>query len=38
VTDIDGRPWTVDSDSLVAGATASLHRELLELALEAAPL
>jgi hypothetical protein len=32
VSDIEGRPWTVHSDSLVASATADLHRDLLDLA------
>jgi myo-inositol-1(or 4)-monophosphatase len=32
VSDIDGRPWTLDSDSIVASATPDLHRDLLELA------
>jgi len=31
VTDIDGRPWTIQSDSVLAAATPELHRELLEL-------
>jgi myo-inositol-1(or 4)-monophosphatase len=31
VTDIDGRPWTVESDSLVASAEPRLHEELLAL-------
>ena len=31
VTDLDGRPWTIHSDSLVAAATDDLHSELLEL-------
>lgn len=31
VSDIDGRPWTIGSDSLVASATGHLHEELLEL-------
>jgi myo-inositol-1(or 4)-monophosphatase len=31
VTDVDGRPWTVDSDSIVAAATPELHAELLAL-------
>jgi myo-inositol-1(or 4)-monophosphatase len=31
VTDIDGRLWTVESDSIVASATPALHRELLAL-------
>jgi myo-inositol-1(or 4)-monophosphatase len=29
VSDIDGRPWTLDSDSIVASATRSLHEDLL---------
>ena len=32
VTDIDGEPWTIHSDSVVAAADAALHRELLDLA------
>lgn len=32
VSDIDGRPWTIRSDSLLASATAGLHKELLDLA------
>jgi myo-inositol-1(or 4)-monophosphatase len=32
VTEVDGRPWTIHSDSIVASATAALHAELLELA------
>lgn len=31
VTDIDGRPWTIEADSLVASATPALHAELLAL-------
>jgi myo-inositol-1(or 4)-monophosphatase len=31
VTNIDGGPWTIESDSLLAAATPDLHRELLEL-------
>jgi fructose-1,6-bisphosphatase/inositol monophosphatase family enzyme len=31
VTDIDGRPWALNSDSLVASATAELHADLLAL-------
>jgi myo-inositol-1(or 4)-monophosphatase len=31
VSNLEGDEWTIDSDSIVAGATASLHRELLEL-------
>jgi myo-inositol-1(or 4)-monophosphatase len=29
VTDIEGRPWTLDSDSLLAAADPALHAELL---------
>jgi myo-inositol-1(or 4)-monophosphatase len=32
VSDIDGRPWTIRSDSLLAGATPCLYNELLDLA------
>ena len=32
VSDIDGRPWTIHSDSIVASATPALHGELLALA------
>ena len=31
LSDIDGRPWTVDSDSIIVSATADLHQELLDL-------
>jgi myo-inositol-1(or 4)-monophosphatase len=31
VTDIDGRPWTIRSDSILASASADLHQELLDL-------
>ena len=31
VSDIDGRPWTIGSDSLVASANGHLHEELLKL-------
>jgi fructose-1,6-bisphosphatase/inositol monophosphatase family enzyme len=31
ISDIDGRPWTIGSDSLVASANGPLHEELLEL-------
>lgn len=30
VSDIDGRPWTVESDSLIGSANSRLHDELLE--------
>jgi myo-inositol-1(or 4)-monophosphatase len=32
VSDVDGRPWTLESDSLVASATPALHDDLLDLA------
>jgi fructose-1,6-bisphosphatase/inositol monophosphatase family enzyme len=32
VSDLNGRPWTIASDSIVAAATQTLHRELLDLA------
>jgi myo-inositol-1(or 4)-monophosphatase len=32
VSDIDGRPWTLESDSIVASATPVLHSELLTIA------
>jgi len=31
VSDVDGRPWTLASDSLLAAATSSLHDDLLEI-------
>ncbi|HEV2892045.1 MAG TPA: inositol monophosphatase [Frankiaceae bacterium] len=31
VTDLDGRPWTLDADSLVASADPALHADLLAL-------
>ena len=31
LTDIDGRPWALRSDSIVVSASAELHRELLEM-------
>ncbi len=31
LSDIDGHPWTIHSDSVVASATPDLHRELLDL-------
>jgi myo-inositol-1(or 4)-monophosphatase len=31
VSDLDGRPWTIHSDSIVASATAVLHASLLEI-------
>ena len=30
LSDIDGQPWTLRSDSLVAGATPRLHGELID--------
>jgi myo-inositol-1(or 4)-monophosphatase len=36
LSDIDGRPWTIHSDSLIAGATTALHRDLIDLALKTA--
>ncbi|HWO92465.1 MAG TPA: inositol monophosphatase [Methylomirabilota bacterium] len=38
LSDIDGRPWTVDSDSVIVSATADLHQELLDLARSASKL
>ena len=32
VSDIDGRPWTTDSDSLLGSANSRLHEELLDFA------
>lgn len=32
LSDINGQPWTIHSDSIVASANSSLHRELLNLA------
>ena len=32
LSDLDGRPWTIQSDSIVASADPRLHRELLDLA------
>jgi myo-inositol-1(or 4)-monophosphatase len=31
ISDIDGNPWTLDSDSLVAAADPDLHQDLLAL-------
>jgi myo-inositol-1(or 4)-monophosphatase len=36
LSDVDGRPWTIRSDSIIASADPSLHRELLDLARAAA--
>jgi myo-inositol-1(or 4)-monophosphatase len=38
VSDPDGRPWTLSSDSLVASASPELHLELVARAREASPL
>jgi len=32
LSDLDGRPWTIRSDSLVGSANPDLHEELLDLA------
>jgi myo-inositol-1(or 4)-monophosphatase len=32
LSDIDGKPWTLRSDSIVAAADATLHQQLIELA------
>ena len=32
VSDIDGAPWTIDSDSIIASATPALHADLLTIA------
>ena len=32
VSDIDGRPWTIDSDSLVGSANSRFHEKLLHIA------
>jgi myo-inositol-1(or 4)-monophosphatase len=37
LTDIDGRPWTIRSDSAIVSASSDLHRVLLELARTASP-
>ena len=38
LSDIDGRPWTIHSDSVVVSANPHLHRELLDLARSASNL
>jgi len=38
LSDIDGRPWTIHSDSVVVSATPHLHQELLDLARSASDL
>jgi myo-inositol-1(or 4)-monophosphatase len=35
VSDLDGNPWTIRSDSIVASADPELHRELLDLVADA---
>jgi myo-inositol-1(or 4)-monophosphatase len=35
LSDIDGRPWMIDSDSVLVSATADLHQELLDLVRQA---
>ncbi|HLF79995.1 MAG TPA: inositol monophosphatase [Dehalococcoidia bacterium] len=37
VSDIDGQPWTVHADSIVAAATPDLHRDLVDLAQATTP-
>ena len=37
LSDVQGRPWTLQSDSLLFSADAELHEELLSLAREARP-
>jgi len=37
VTDIEGRPWRLHSDSLLVGSNDDLHADLLELANDTAP-
>jgi myo-inositol-1(or 4)-monophosphatase len=38
LSDIDGRPWTIHSDSVVVSANAHLHQELLDLVPSASDL
>lgn len=38
LSDIDGRPWTIHSDSVVVSANPDLHQELLDLARSASRL
>ena len=38
LSDIDGQPWTIHSDSVVVSATPHLHQELLDLARSASDL
>ncbi len=37
VSEVDARPWTLRSDSIVASATGALHGELLQLARSTSP-
>lgn len=37
LSDLDGRPWTLRSDSLLVGANDTLHADLLDLARATAP-
>ena len=37
VSDIEGRPWTLSSQSLLVAATPNLHRDLLQLVRETLP-
>jgi myo-inositol-1(or 4)-monophosphatase len=37
LSDIDGRPWTTESNSVIAAANSQLHAELVELARRTAP-
>ena len=37
ISDIDGEPWSIEADSIVASATTELQQELLSLPREAAP-
>jgi fructose-1,6-bisphosphatase/inositol monophosphatase family enzyme len=34
LTDVAGKPWTLEADSLIAAATPELHAELLAMAHE----
>ena len=38
LSDIDGQPWTLQSDSVVVSANPGLHQELLDLARSASRL
>ena len=37
VSDLDGRPWTIGSDSFVGAASPRLHADVLELLLTTGP-